>query len=440
MLTLVNILTFLWLAAFAGHSLLSMSRGDKRSIHFPIMVHFLFCGLPLLLDELFGKPDYPVFPGFFDATRDTLTSYIYCAYVAFVPLLWKCLLLATKCTGNSELHTRYYQAHLRGIPPLKPMTRMIMLLLLTSPIFAVITSPDPIRYIHFSTTLRAQVSDVFLEGHNRVALFTRFSVIAAAVLLANAPPRVWGKMPDLSNAIMTISFMLLSIWLQGKRSLVALALVLYILAVHYRGALRGRKLRAYIVASLLILFSYSFFFQIYSGRVTRSLYENIRVDYGRDDVIKTTIYAELNPEEMRILEYRGQSFLFHLTTLVPRDICPDKPLPYAQYLTSAIFYAYPRFWGWGMTTSILEECIANVGWLGMLLAPLFLAIFCRIGDASNSSLTRLLTPLLACLLLAVELTSFYPLFLLWVVLNSRERINRWCANHPKYGLGPMRRH
>ena len=147
---------------------------------------------------------------------------------------------------------------------------------------------------------------------------------------------------------------------------------------------------------------------------TDSAYDGSRLDFFRDDRIKMTLFALLHPEELRVLEYPGQSFLFHATFFVPRAIWNDKPWPYATYFTSTALEIYPaRPLGWGMTTSWLEEPIANLGWAGLILAPLSLALFCRSGDAANWAPMTMLTSLLAVLLMMVEMTAFMALFALW---------------------------
>jgi hypothetical protein len=140
------------------------------------------------------------------------------------------------------------------------------------------------------------------------------------------------------------------------------------------------------------------------------------MDYGRDDVIKLTIFAELHPEIIRILEYRGQSFLFYSVFYVPRDFWPQKPYPYAVYSTSAIaMFDSPRQLGWGLTTSILEEAIANLSWAGMLAGPLVVSLVCRLGEACRNSMVSAFTALIACLFLSVHLNAFMVMFLLWVM-------------------------
>ena len=173
------------------------------------------------------------------------------------------------------------------------------------------------------------------------------------------------------------------------------------------------------------------------------VYHNMRVDYGRDDVTKMAIYAELYPDELEILDYPFQSFLFTSTMYVPRELWSDKPWPYAVYATAALMQIKSQYVGWSMTTGILDESIANVGWLGFLLGPLLITWVVRIGDAHQTTIIQLLTILVGSLMLVLQIAAFAPIFLLWLTLvgwqlfkrkmrkphlKTRDRFNRKLVN------------
>ena len=108
-----------------------------------------------------------------------------------------------------------------------------------------------------------------------------------------------------------------------------------------------------------------------------------------------------------------QSLLFDATMLVPRTWWPDKPWPYAVYATAASFRLPVRFLGWGVTTSWLEEAVANMGWGGLIAGPLLIAWICRIGESTQDTIVRLLTILVSSMLLAVQAVAFVPVILIW---------------------------
>ena len=58
----------------------------------------------------------------------------------------------------------------------------------------------------------------------------------------------------------------------------------------------------------------------------------LRVDFGRDDVVKYVISEEFFKHKM-ILDYRLQSIISLLLFFIPRSIWPTKPYPHYMYLT-----------------------------------------------------------------------------------------------------------
>jgi len=173
---------------------------------------------------------------------------------------------------------------------------------------------------------------------------------------------------------------------------------------------------------------YSAFYQSYIRRDILDFsdpddkYTNIRIDYGRDAVIKFTLYCELKGGSMRILDYRGQSVLFNFLYFVPRKWNPEKPWPYAQYLTAAMLFTNTPPIDWSMTTSWLEESIANFSWAGVLIGPLCLSIICRLADHAPNRSTQGIGILVGSLLLAVQLSAFMVLALIWCAIVVKERI------------------
>ena len=56
MVGFANLCGFTWLFVCAVCSLRKLASGSRHSIHFLVGVHFLFCGVPLLADVVFGVP------------------------------------------------------------------------------------------------------------------------------------------------------------------------------------------------------------------------------------------------------------------------------------------------------------------------------------------------------------------------------------------------
>jgi hypothetical protein len=198
--------------------------------------------------------------------------------------------------------------------------------------------------------------------------------------------------------------------------------------------------RIFIVGGLTVV-GYSFFSQWYQATYRgaflsdAALYDSLRLDIGRDTDIRLAIASELHPTLPPILEYRCQGLLFNALFFIPRKYWEEKPRPYYHYATMrALGGGYRTLLSWGLTTSWLGEAIANCGWLGMLLGPIALAFFCRIGDRCRDPVMTLLTALNGALLLEVHMSAFLPLLIIWLVLVITHRSPRRSALAPARGL------
>jgi hypothetical protein len=246
-----------------------------------------------------------------------------------------------------------------------------------------------------------------------------------------------------SIRIALIPILLAGIWVQGKRSIVALTLLGFLFSGWRAGVLRGSRILAAGLCAVGMLAGFSAFYQseirttATGQRVERTAdspgYLYTRIDYGRDAGIRLAIHAEIDPNSPAILEYRGESIVFAATAALPRSMWPGKPYPYSFYSTARALGIRPRNIGWGITTSWLEEAIANFGWFGLLIGPLVPALVCNIGDRRQSSMAGLLTASVASLLLAVQVPAFLPIVALWLVSLLGLRMPRQKHNRRTQG-------
>lgn len=414
MIPLLKLLTFLWLAIWTLRAVIQLSRGIYRTVLFVIPVLFLLTGVPLLLDILIGVPTYDNLPGFALSSQDALTNILYCFYVSMIPPIWWRF-------GNASKPSSLNQTQIQRINVLLGLKfqwiRPLAYVLLVLPLILIIFSPAPTSYLKYGAVLLDASDEEFRQFHSIIRLSAVISIVSAVILLLNISFVRLSARLRIPMLIVVAPWLILNTWVHGKRSVIAITILLLILVFWSRGGLRGMRLIGIFAIAALGLFAYSYLYQTQVRSIDiASIYQNIRIDYGRDDVIKMTLFAELNPSRIQILEYRGQSLLFYLTMYVPRSFWPDKPYPYAQYFTSALFLAPPRLWGWGMTTSWLEEAIANFSWFGMGIGPLVIGIICRIGDKANNFITMILTVLIASLFLVLHLVAFASLFIIWAIV------------------------
>lgn len=323
MIAILNTITFLWLAAWACYAARRLARGDRHSILFVIIVLFVFCGVPLAADVIIGCPEYANYPGFYDASRDGPTSIIYCLYVSSCVLIWWFFGIGNPMEVSGD------RARTFSSPIVQVLCYLVMLL----PLVAVFLTPDPSLYAHYGAALDAslKVDDSLSAGHTRVNVACQAAFVAATCLLLS---------PKRANLPLILIGMLVLAWFHGKRNIVALELIMLFYAAWRKGHLRGSRLLAVGCSVAIVLGVFSYFYQLKMRSIAvdstpmDKFYQNVRVDYGRDAVVKLAVYCELYPDQGRILEYRGQSLLFYSVIFIPREVWPEKPWPYPLYLTA----------------------------------------------------------------------------------------------------------
>lgn len=399
-------LAAVWLLGWATFACSEIARRRQSAAAWLILVHCILTGMPLALDLFTGPPEYRKEPGFYIASRDLPTTLVYCAYIALCPVLWWLI------RGTPARHRRE-RSEPSGLPEARLLGRWraAFWLMIGAPVVAVAMAPAPLAYLEYGPFGARDVALEASEFHGVITIATIIAVLGAALYLASQ-----ARIRARHLALLT-PWLLLSFWVNGKRAIVVIALTLLGTVLWNRrvvSSLSALPAGLVLVAGLL---GFAGGYQIVVRELpARDLYDSVRIELTRDNAIRMPIYAELHPGRMRILPARGDSLVFNLGFFIPREWWDDKPLPYAQYFTSAMLEAEPRLWGWAMTTSWLGEALANVGWLGLLLGPVPLGLMARLADKRQNPVFTALTLLSGFLLMTVELVAFLPVFVCWILL------------------------
>lgn len=413
MLVFLNFLIILWLTFALLYSITQIIKGNTESINIVFIVFYIFFVIPIILDMVIGQPEYGDKPGFYLSSRDVSTSVIYTIYIGFIPIIWR--IFKVKKRNN---HFRFYSSELK----LSVYIKILLYFLVISPFIGWLFSPEPLNYLKYAASPRGLLSIEGNEYHNILSKLCLISIIAVFLLLLSK------KKITFIDFLLYVPWLIISIWLHGKRSIIMETIFLLIFTLWYKKILKGFKLICFVVIMGIIFLLYSNLYQTnyrYSTNVDNNyIYESIRIDFGRDDVTKLAIYAELNPDKIKILEYRFQSFWFNLVFFIPRDWWLEKPYPYDYYLTSAVELVKPQELHYKMTSSIFDESIANLGWFGLILGPIIILLICKVGDFSNNNAIRLLTILVASLLMAVQFVTISIIVIVWLVMVIFLRIKR----------------
>jgi hypothetical protein len=397
---ILNWFTFAWVAAWAAYALMDICSDRRRSVSFLLLVFFVLYGIPIVLDLTLGVPNYDGTPGFrAGATSDSVID-IYDLFVILCPAFW--WLTARSRQGTDR----------KRFVPAGNVAQRVLWLLLCSPLIALPFAPQPGVYLSYAVVLSDTMSPDAAAFHATIGGLTMIAMVAGTGLLLSR--RSFGR-----TCWLIMPFVTAAMWLNGKRTIVALCFVLFWAAMWMRGLLSRSRIIVFGSLSLVLFIGYialyQFTFRPIAVANSYSIYENSRVDYVRDQNLKAAILCELPEGDVPILDYRGESILFDIAMYVPRALWPDKPWPYAIYLTSHALEIPVTDLGWGLTSSLLDESVANFGWMGLLIGPLIFALICRVCDRSPDPLVKVTGVLIACLLMTVELVAFAPLFVAWVL-------------------------
>ena len=395
-----NILTSAWLMGWLVRCVLNLGEQRRRSASFVLILFCLLYGIPIGLDLAIGIPEYVLTPGLRAGVNDESTVLIYNWFVSLFPII---LWYSSMANPRGSAGFKAFEVGTLRWP---------LCILLVSPLPVALLSPKLEMYLVYGAIIQESTTSAAYEHHGFVAMACILSMLSgAALLLVNERLA--------RTLILTLPFTMISIWLQGKRSSVALFLILIWFVGWARGLIRARTLWLHVSVSVLLFSTYIAWYQntfrpsaVLDGYTT---YENSRIDYGRDHHLKAALFSEMPSNEPRILDDRGQSILFSLAMFVPRSQWPDKPLPYAIYMTGFALQSFQANRGWGLTTSILDESVANFGWFGLIIGPSLLIALCRLCDQSCDLIVKLLGTLIACLFLCVEFVAFAPIFFAWIL-------------------------
>lgn len=371
--------------------------GLKPFTALQVLFFFVFI-LPLILDIFFGVPAYTNFPGFYEAEKSKLISYIYNLFILFVSYFnWF-------ARGKETIEINFRDIGIKF--------DILLLILMLVPIFLFLLAPDQSYYKIYGGNPARNYSLEAAAYHGFINVSSFISVIFGAYLISKYISK------NILFGIFVFIIILVDFWLNGKRTIV-------LLFSFFLGLLFWLKYRNFKTIFLILTLFLSFL--IYSNWYQSNVrdlgnqvsaeenYENIRIDFFRDQRVKMAIYSELYPHQMKILSYPGQSFVFVGTFYIPRSMWLDKPYPYAQYFTSALFFSDAKLWGWGMTTSIYDEFIANFGFFGVIFLQILLFYYFKSVNKVNSNYFKIFSLFLVMLLFMVQIIAFMAIYIFGLV-------------------------
>lgn len=374
--------------------------------HFIVLVEYVFLCIPILLNYCIGIPTYNYiswYKSFLPSMESESIAFIYDMYILVSIILLYCY--ARSYDRRKSKYKKYEDIKLNGLFN----NRIFLTIVIVSPIIYIILSGKMTSYLIYASSGGRGIEDTGFTTF--LSMLILFSIYAFCYQFFTKPVTK-GRFLILLLYSFAIS------WINGKRFIIALMLIVY-LFFYTRSDLSKKtrkKLEIYtpFLFVALVLFSYYYLVVIkpLSDVSFNSVYDMLRVDFGRDDVIKYVINKELF-QKSRILDYRGETFLSTFLTFVPRAIWPNKPYPHYMYLTASILGTSIDKLPAGTTPSWFEMCIANCSWLGFVIGIVFIPILCKWCDRLKSIPYQMLM-LVFIIVLVTQSTDAYVGF--WVLI------------------------
>lgn len=364
--------------------------------NFVICVVYVFCVLPILLNYLIGIPNYRTvywYKPFIEPMYNESISVIYDLYIIFSMVVLFIYSKKYKVKDISNVRINIFN------------TKFINNIIILLPLIYIFISGTYKNYFTYNTQ---SLRGFDLNTSNYFTILMSLIFLSLFTYYSNFFKK---DKKSLFDYFIFIIYNFFIIWIVGKRFIFAniFITILYYLSQSQLKDKTRRKIFVFTPIFILFLVLFAGFYlkniRPLSDTSFDSIYEMLRVDFGRDDVIKYTIKKEI-VDNKRILDYRGQTILGLLFQYVPRKIWPNKPYPHYMYLTSSILNLDISNLPAGTTPSYYEMVISNFGIFGFVFGVISLVILCYFADKSKHVDTKYIWAILIVVLLTQSMDSY----------------------------------
>lgn len=367
------------------------------SSYIQLLIYIFNC-LPIIENYIFGMPTFQS-DTWYQPLRQAMmveeVNIIYDLYVFFAMLLLHFLVVrkSRKIIYNSSSKKWFFD------------NKYFWILLIASPILYIICTGNISNYLIYGTSEVRGLTGTEEGDFFNLTTFLLLSAFAFCVVF-------FRKKLKYSDIIILAVYTFVIGWICGKRYILAILLVLYLFffcnSENYTDSAE-KKLKKVLPILGIVLLLFSMIYLIYfkgSDRYelggVKAIYDTIRVDFGRDCVIKFVIWKEFFLGE-HILQYVGQSFISLILMFIPRSIWTNKPYQHFQYLTSSILGLPISDLPAGTTTSWFEMTLCNFSYFGFVFGIIGIVYFAYLVDKVHSTEMKSI-----CLMLIMALLTMAP--------------------------------
>lgn len=364
-------------------------------------VIYFFYYIPLICDLFIGRPTYKrYFKGFIESYSNFETELIYCLIIIYILYIFHKYNLKRKDEIDINFEDNKYTTFI---------SLMIFFVIIGLLVYIVCSIDNELWKEIFSYNMRnIYTSEAILLKNLAFVL-----ILMSLIFIVIGDSNLWLK------TFLMFPIILFAFFLNGKRTAVFLGVFGLLFIVIIKKMIKNKyKLVALILFVSIMLGCY---IDYYGKNVTLvdDGYTSYRINFGRDDTLKMTIYRELNNN--KILEYRGQTMIFYFTFFIRRSVWKNKPFPFATYFTASLVELDGiKDLGWNMTTSIFDETIANFGFIGIIFLPFIMekviSFFIKRNRGILGKEIVILGAINLILLIAVQASAFIYFYILHILL------------------------
>ncbi|MEH6731299.1 MAG: O-antigen polymerase [Pseudoalteromonas distincta] len=319
-------------------------------------VFFLFYVSPSFLNVIYGVPVYPnKFDNLNAVNSDNSTVFIYGMFISLLLVFFTYKLLKSKKTRLAVDSIVISSLVIRGL-----------FILSISSLLLVLFAPNPEVYFDYG-----KIRSLYGTEDYKFYVYVSFSCVISALCILILRFIHGENISNIKN-LLFLTILILDVVFNGKR-LLMFFLPVYFMIGYFFSKNKKVDIIKVLVSFIIFISFYTYYTDEIKSDISKSeeqVYAALRIDFGRDDVLKFVINETLI-KDGEILNYPGQTMFGAIVAYVPRSIFPNdemKPYPYAQYLTNKLVYSErgAGLKGWTVTTSFIDELVSNFGWFGLL--------------------------------------------------------------------------
>ena len=390
-------------------ALYSIIENKNSSIaNYVLLIEFLICCVPILCNYLIGYPEYNTiywYRVFKSSMQNEIVAILYDIYIL------ACIILLRVYAVHYDQKKSMYINKVHSFASSLLQNKILLFLSICSPFLYLVLGGNISSFLIYGVRTTRYAEDNHIT--RIMSMLILLSIYAFFFYYFST------KEKKIKNIILPL-YIIVICWLQGKRFiLIVIGLVYFYYYTRQGLSVRQKKkiwIKIPIIAFIIIGFCclYLVYIRPMSNTSFVSVYDMLRVDIGRDDVIKYVIeQIIINNEE--IVPYTGSTFLSLIFFFIPRALWSTKPYPHYVYLTSSVLNVSIMDIPAGTTPSWFEMCIANFGFFGFLIGIISIPIICMLIDKLNDLSYQLIALVIVSVLLTQNIDAYTMFVLVFLI-------------------------